>query len=217
MSSRAEPRAAAGSVEPFTYQPAIDRLGEPAAAGPTAARQVELDAERAEIAERVRAARQQGQAETETRLRAEYEATLANEREAIGKAVGEFARQREGYFERVEEDIVNLSLSIARKILHREAQIDPLLLVGLVHVALEKLGAGTRVKLRVNPAKLAIWEEHFRGNHGGGPAPELVADAALGPEECTLETDVGTTSIGLETHLKEIEQGFFDLLAQRPR
>jgi flagellar assembly protein FliH len=213
MSSRLAPR---GSVEPFTYQQAMDRAGE-VAAEPSAARQVELDAARAEIAERVRAARQEGYAEAEKRLRAEYEAKLQGARDAIEKAIGEFARQRESYFERVEEEIVNLSLSIARKILHREAQIDPLLLVGLVHVALEKLGAGTRVRLRVNPGKVASWEEHFREAAGGGPAPEVAADAALGPEECTLETDVGTTSIGLETHLKEIEQGFFDLLAQRPR
>ncbi len=33
---------------------------------------------------------------------------------------------------------------------------------------------------------------------------------------CMLETEFGSTEIGLETHLKEIEQGFFDLLAQRP-
>jgi flagellar assembly protein FliH len=214
MSSRAEPR---GDVEPFTYQPAMDRLSEPAATEPAAARQVELDAARAEIAERVRAARQEGYAEAEKRLRAEHEAKLAGERAAVENAVNEFARQREGYFERVEEEIVNLSLSIARKILHREAQIDPLLLVGLVHVALEKLGAGTRVRLRVNPAKAASWEEHFRATPGGGLETEIAADASLGPEECTLETDVGTTSVGIETHLKEIEQGFFDLLAKRPR
>jgi flagellar assembly protein FliH len=213
MSSRPAP---GGSVEPFTYQPAMDRMGE-ATAEPGESRQVELEAARAEIALRVREARQEGYAEAEKRLRAEYETKFTDARAAIEKAVVDFARQRESYFERVEEEIVNLSLSIARKILHREAQIDPLLLVGLVHVALEKLGEGTRARLRVNPAKIASWKEHFSKTPGGGPAPEIVADATLGPEECTLETDVGTTSIGLETHLKEIEQGFFDLLAQRPR
>lgn len=213
----ASTQAGAGSVEPFTYQPAMDRLEEPAAAEPETTPQAEREAALAEIAERVRAARQEGYAEAEKRVRAEYEAKLAGERAAVANAVAEFARQREGYFEGVEEEIVNLSLSIARKILHREAQIDPLLLVGLVHVALEKLGAETRVRLRVNPATTASWEEHFRETPGGGPAPEIVADASLGPEECTLETDVGTTSVGIETHLKEIEQGFFDLLAKRPR
>ena len=56
---------------------------------------------------------------------------------------------------------MQLALAIARKILHREAQIDPLLLTGLVHVALEKLGAGTRVRLRANPADIHFWNEYF--------------------------------------------------------
>ena len=32
-----------------------------------------------------------------------------------------------------------------------------------------------------------------------------------------METEIGSTIISLETQLKEIEQGFFDLLEQRPR
>ena len=32
-----------------------------------------------------------------------------------------------------------------------------------------------------------------------------------------LETDLGSTVISFETQLKEIEQGFMDLLGQRPR
>jgi flagellar assembly protein FliH len=31
-----------------------------------------------------------------------------------------------------------------------------------------------------------------------------------------LETELGTTNFGLDTQLKEVEQGFFDLLALRP-
>ena len=41
-------------------------------------------------------------------------------------------------------------------------------------------------------------------------------DAALEPNQCELETELGVTDLNLETQLKEIEQGLFDLLAQRP-
>jgi flagellar assembly protein FliH len=44
-----------------------------------------------------------------------------------------------------------------------------------------------------------------------------MGDATLGPGRCMLETELGSTDLTLETQLKEIEQGFFDLLAQRPR
>ena len=48
---------------------------------------------------------------------------------------------------------MQLALSIARKILHREAQLDPLLLAGIVRVALEKIDGATEVVLRVHPQK----------------------------------------------------------------
>jgi hypothetical protein len=42
---------------------------------------------------------------------------------------------------------------------------------------------------------------------------EVVEDAALSEHDCLLETELGTTNFGLDTQLKEVEQGFFDLLA----
>jgi flagellar assembly protein FliH len=216
MSSRPVAHDNGNGVEPFIYDPAIDRATDPEA-GLSIPPDAHEETDGREFAQRLRQSREEGYAEAEKRLRAQYEKDLAGVRAGIDSAIGEFAGQRERYFARVEEEVVNLALSIAKKILHREAQIDPLLLVGLVHVALEKVGAGTVVRLRVSPSTIGMWEKHFQEQGAGGPAPELVADTSLAPDGCLLETEVGTTSIGLETHLKEIKQGFFDLLAQRPR
>ena len=49
------------------------------------------------------------------------------------------------------------------------------------------------------------------------PTPDLIGDPHLALGHCVLETDLGTTHISLETQLKEIEQGFLDLLEHRPR
>jgi flagellar assembly protein FliH len=95
--------------------------------------------------------------------------------------------------------------------------MDPLLLAGMVHVALEKLDAGARVRLRANPGDVHFWNEHFSPSGSFQQAPELIGDPALKPGEIALETDLGSTQISLDSHLKEIEQGFFDLLQQRPR
>jgi len=158
-----------------------------------------------------------GSQEGESRARAACDAKLAAAQDGIRKALLEFQKEREDYFNRIEPEVVQLALAIARKILHREAQIDPLLLTGLVHVALEKLDAGTRVRLRANPADMHFWNEHFAQSSTGVASPELIGDSALQHGECSLETEVGSTQISLETQLKEIEQGFFDLLEQRPR
>ncbi len=215
MSSRAATQDEGNGVQPFVYRPVADGFAEISPV-PERERQSETNT-KADVCTMIEGARQEGYAEAERLARSEYEGKLAAQRAEIDLAIEEFARQRESYFEGVEMEIVNLSLSIAHKILHREAQIDPLLLVGLVHVALEKLDGATQVRLRVNPANLPVWERHFREAANKSPALEMVGDTAVAPDGCALETEVGTTTIGIETHLKEIERGFFDLLAQRPR
>ena len=50
--------------------------------------------------------------------------------------------ERQNYYRRIEGEVVELALAIARKILHREVQIDPHALAGIVRVTLEKLDTG---------------------------------------------------------------------------
>jgi flagellar assembly protein FliH len=148
---------------------------------------------------------------------AEFEKKLAAERQALGHAVREFARERETYFQRVEAEVVGLAVAIARKILHREAQVDPLLLAGVVRVGLDNVGTGTRVRLRVHPDQVQAWKAFFAQQNDLQALPELIGDPTLGTGHCMLETELGSTDLTLESQLKEIEQGFFDLLAQRPK
>jgi len=71
--------------------------------------------------------------------------------------------------------------------------------------------------MRVHPGDIHSWNECFSQMDGTQRVPELVGDAALQHGECAIETEIGSTVISLDTQLKEIEQGFFDLLEQRPR
>lgn len=197
--------------EPFHYatvleeRPDADGAGQPSAAG------------KAEYERREREAYEKGAREGEERARAVYRSDMSVTRGFVGKVIEEFKNERETYFKKIEPEIVQLSLAIARKILHREAQMDPLLLTGMVHVALEKVDSGTRVRMRVNPGDVHSWNEYFSQASEFAQAPELVGDAALQHGECAMETEIGSTVISLDTQLKEIEQGFFDLLEQRPR
>jgi flagellar assembly protein FliH len=160
---------------------------------------------------------ERGLKEGEARANKAYEQNLAATRASVSRALEEFKAQRESYFGRVEPEVVQLALSIARKILHREAQMDPLLLTGMVHVALEKLDQGTRVHLRAHPEEVQFWNRYFSEAKSLAMSPEIVGDATLERGECALETEIGSTQISLDTQLKEIEQGFFDLLEQRPQ
>src|SRR5690242_15716108 len=63
--------------------------------------------------------REHAQRESEMRLRQEFDRLVAEERRHIRKAVTEFVGERETYFRRVEAEVVQLALAVARRILHR--------------------------------------------------------------------------------------------------
>lgn len=160
---------------------------------------------------------ERGLQEGETRAKKAFEQSLTNIRNSVARTLEEFKVERSSYFNRIEPEVVQLALGIARKILHREAQMDPLLLTGMVHVALEKMDQGTRVRLHAHPDEIHFWNRHFSESSTLPSSPEIIGDSSLNHGECTLETEIGQTQISLETQLKEIEQGFFDLLEQRPQ
>ena len=153
----------------------------------------------------------------EAQVRAGFDQRLQEIRESVKATLADFACERGKYFEQVEAEVVQLSLSIARRILRREAEIDPTLLAGMVRVALERIESGTRVTVRVHPEQVAECRAYFAQHMEGHQVPEVVEDPSLAPNHCTLETELGTTELGPEILLKEIEQGFLDLLARRPQ
>ncbi len=144
------------------------------------------------------------------------EKELADERAKIAEALRLFGQKTNEYYARAEVEMVHLSLAIAAKILHREAQVDRMLVAALVKVAMEKLQRGTAATVRVHPEEVADWNRYFEGNSSTDIRVEVTADPSVEVHNCILETELGTTELGLDAQLKEIEQGFFDLLAQRP-
>jgi flagellar assembly protein FliH len=166
--------------------------------------------------EREAQARELGSQQGERESRAKFEEQLARERSAVAKALTDFAGERAAYYQKVETEAVQLALSIARKVLHREAQVDPLLLMGIVRVALERIEGATGVGLAVNPQHAADWRNYLASRLDPGHLPEIVEDAAMELEQCELRTSMGTAALGVEVQLKEIEQGLMDLLAARP-
>ena len=159
---------------------------------------------------------ERGRQTAEQQFRAAAEAAATHNHEQILQAVTAFENERTAYYRRIETEVVQLALSIARKILHREVQLDPHTLAGIVRVTLEKLDAATRVDLYVSSQEAADWRHYFTIQMEGMPAPEVHEDPGLGAGECRIETSLGTTEIGIESQLKEIETGLLDLLAERP-
>jgi flagellar assembly protein FliH len=210
MSSSAPQRQPAPDASPFTYAEAGLPSGAPGS-GFEASQSSEARShhQQAEFFE-------QGRQSAQQELRGQLDAALAKNREQISQGLQQFALERQNYYRRIEGEVVELALAIARKILHREAQIDPHALAGIVRVTLEKLDTGTQVNLHVHPKEAPDWRHYFACQMADVPAPEVHEDPTIAPGECRIETSLGSTEVGLELQLKEIETGLIDLLAERP-
>jgi flagellar assembly protein FliH len=216
------------SVAPFEFRSLagedVEALGEPGGGSNGPGRwAADCAAHEMELRKAVDGARLEGlgQGEREGRraaraeLEAEMRASVAQERARLVSAVEQFRSARGRYFAEVEQEVVKLALAIAARVLHRETQIDPLLLTGAVRVALEKMADRTGVVLHVALQDVDGW--------GGALAameaperPRVIGDAQLQRGECRLETKMGTVELGVGVQLEEIEKGFFDLLHHRP-
>ncbi len=84
--------------------------------------------------------------------------------EQTAELLERFAAERDKYLHDVEQEVVELALAIAARILRREAQMDPLLLTGAVRVALGQLSDTTRVTLRVPGSELDLWKKRSRSS-----------------------------------------------------
>ncbi|WP_260739240.1 FliH/SctL family protein [Tunturiibacter lichenicola] len=167
-----------------------------------------------QMSSRIEMERSEAKAEGRREWELELEERIAEERAVVFKIVEEFHDQRSKYFAEVEGEVVKLALAVAKRVLHREAQLDPLLLTGVVRVALEKLAQDSTAVLRVPTKELQTWHQVFVENHNS--SFELLADERLGSGECVLDTNVGKIELGVSAQLQEIERGFFDLMQRRP-
>lgn len=185
------------------------------AARQEAERKVKVAASESEFAERIKRERADAVQQAELRMRQEFEQKLQAAHAPMVAAVAAFDEQRTEYFARAEAEIVQLSLAIAAKILHREAQVDPMLVASLVRIAVERLREGSSVTVRVGRGKAQRWKEYFTAQPMVARV-EVAESSDLNEHDCLLETELGVANFGLDTQLKEVEQGFFDLLALKP-
>jgi flagellar assembly protein FliH len=159
-------------------------------------------------------ARSEAKVEARQSWETELEERVGEERSSILKTCEAFRQERARYFSGVEAEVVKLALAIAARVLHREAKLDPLLLTGVVRVALEKVAEDSATVLRVPVSAVEMWREAFVGS--AESLQQIVGDERLSAGECVLDTNVGRVELGVSAQLEEIERGFFDLMQQRP-
>ena len=168
-----------------------------------------------EVERRIQLARDAAFAEADERVRNERERAHKNAQERVEQVLKDFTVQRAEYFRRVEGEVVQLALAIARKILQRETELDPTLLSALVRIALDRMQCGTIVRIRVATEDVELWRG-LGDNHGSPSRWEVDPDETLSPGDCIVETELGKANFGFDAQLRDVEESFSQLLAHRP-
>jgi flagellar assembly protein FliH len=198
-------------VEPLSFRTveALLQVNVPAAmevVQEAAAPEVDAEAE-------LRAAHERGRREAMEAARHDLQEQVAKERAVVKRVVMEFEQEKQRYFNEVEEEVVKLSLAIAERVLHRETEMDPLLLTGAARVALEQVADSSEAVLRVAADDVSRWSETLKPMAKG---MAIEADETMRRGEMVLKTKSGTVELGVRAQLQEIERGFFELLGRRP-
>ena len=217
---------APGIVSLFAALPQLRRKTDLPGQGPTAtiarleARIAALEAEQAESERQSRealaAARDQAAQTQAVALEHQQDAL---ERTWVARLEGTlacFQHTQSEYFSNVEREVVRLALAVAARVLHREAQMDPLLLRGPVRVALDDMQQNATCVLEVSTETAAAWEGWLSGCGATAAQVQLRAKESASPGHCRLEIDSSVADLSTSAQLAEIERGFFDLLHHRP-
>jgi flagellar assembly protein FliH len=183
------------------------------------ARLIELERERTESDRRHRealaGAHQKAAEELAVALQEQKEKLEQEYANTVQTAISAFQESQRRYFAEAEAAVVRLALSIAGRVLHREAQMDPLLLRGAVRVALEDAQQSATCVLEVPAEKTEAWGR-WLSDAGMFARIQIRAKDDVAPGHCRLEIGASTADLSVNTQLAEIERGFFDLLQGRP-
>ena len=197
-------------AEPGAPGERSDSAAEDANSQPSAAESPAADPPKPEIdVEAIqRAAFQEGYAEGE---RAGSEAALEQFRGSIasfGRTVQDLAALKQKLRAEAERELVELSLTIARRVVRRELSVDPTTVLALVRTCFDEYQRAEVHCVKVSPADFEVVSAYFEEN----PAKnlEIQADSAIAAGGAVFETSQGQLDARVETQLGEIEYGLAD-------
>jgi len=186
--------------------PAFRRLDATSGAGPDEADRVRQVAETEK-----KKAYEAGLAKGLEKGKAEAVAELDAVIQRLRLAYMDIEKYRKQLYINAEEDAVELSLAVARKIIRREISVDHEVVLNVVKGALEKVIDHEKVKIRINPTDLetvqtALFQfstlvENLENVH-------FEADGAITAGGCIVETRFGNIDARIENQLDQISGAF---------
>jgi flagellar assembly protein FliH len=125
----------------------------------------------------------------------------------VAQTIEELGGLRQTLIHETEREMVQLALTLARRVVHREVTLDPELAAALAHVALERLGTTTPATVRLNPEDYTIVAQD--GARWGGQTVTVVPDPSISRGGCLVESAFGSVDATIERQFDELSRALF--------
>ncbi|MBZ5495425.1 MAG: hypothetical protein LAP85_03410 [Acidobacteriia bacterium] len=124
----------------------------------------------------------------------------------------ELGRLKPTLFAQVEQGVVKLALEVAKKIVHREVQVDREIVQTLIRVALSHVAVKSAVTIHLHPEDYNfVVAQRAASMRPAENEREMVllADKSMERGGCLIETDCGDIDARIEEEFREVERAFF--------
>ncbi len=122
----------------------------------------------------------------------------------VAQTLTDLSSLRETLMQQTERQMVQLALTLAKRIVLRETSLDPELIAAMAHVALKKLGSVSPATIRLNPEDYTIVAHD--GERWGGAQVTVVPDPAIARGGCLVESDFGRIDASIERQFEEMSR-----------
>ena len=138
---------------------------------------------------------------------------LLNVFKSLRTAAEEMLQAREKLLRDSEDDLLQLSMAVARKIINREVTQDRQMVLRLVVLAIENLSEKDALVIRVHPDDHALLTSGLKDQVSRELAAvsfSFKSDPGLEIGSCQIETKRGTVDAGFEAQLDEVYRRLLD-------
>ncbi len=172
-----------------------------------AALREKLDQLEAQAAEERRDAFESGRQQGDRQARAELLPVI----ERLNASIAQILEMRPELRRRAERDVVQLSLLIAKRVLHRQLNVDEGALTALARVTFERLTRAESYTVTVHPRFAAAVTSALPGNYAS--RVQIQSDPDCAPGTLIIHSGEGVIDASVDVQLEEISRGLADRIA----
>lgn len=129
-------------------------------------------------------------------------------KQRLESVVEAFLKERENFLKSMEPTILKLIKVIAQKVIQREINTNPEIILGVVKEALQRVVDSEKVLLKINPQDLEEVKKMMENWVSLlGPVSEfkIIGDDGISRGGCLVETSYGTIDGTIESKIEKIE------------